>query len=49
MYAHSTFEKEFQSLMNNRAQITYARGAHQFGNALEDEHQENSGIGYRLR
>ena len=35
--------------MNNRAQITYSRSAHQFGNGLPDEHQENSGIGYRLR
>ena len=49
VYAHSTFQKEFDSLMNTRVQTTYVRGAHQFGNALPDEHQENSGIGYRLR
>ena len=49
VYTHSSFVKEFESLMNNRAQITYLRSAHQFGNGLPDEHQENSGIGYRLR
>ena len=49
VYAHSTFQKEFDSLMNARIQITYVRGAYQLGNALPDEHQENSGIGYRFK
>ena len=49
VYAHSTFQKEFDSLMNVRIKIVHVRGTHQFGNALPDQHQENSGIGYRLR
>ena len=49
VYAHSTFQKEFDSLMNVRMPITYVRSAHQIGNALPDQHQENSGIGHRLR
>ena len=49
VFAHDTLSYYFQQLLNVRSQITHKRAAFQFGNYLDEEEHENSGIGIRLR